>query len=105
LPFGYPSPKYHDMQSSGDRVIDYGGQNIDRSRWGGWLPKLDKLSPYPAHRQKPHWIIVTAHGQTTVRGYAHAKLNFAKGITSSGSGISYRETKYGLYCPTATIHW
>lgn len=105
LPFGIPVPRYHDMQCSSDTVIDEGGPNIDKARWGGWVPTLAKLSPYPVHRQKPHWIIVTVNGQATVRGYAHAKLDFAKLYTSSGSGMSYRETKYGIYCHTATIHW
>jgi hypothetical protein len=107
LPFGYPSPKYQAMQCTSHTIIKEQGQNIDDARWGGWIPSLAKLAPEPAHRQKPHWIIVTAFGQVAVRGYAHARLDFAKGYTTSGSveGGSYRATKYGVYCDKATIHW
>lgn len=107
LPFGYPAPKYHDAQYASAVAIDEGGQNIDKSRWGGWLPKLAPLAPLPNHRQKAHWIIVSVFGQVTVRGLAHARLDFKRFWTSTGSkeGGSYRETKYGVYCPPATIHW
>lgn len=85
-------------------VLKYGGENIDKGGWGGWISELGPISPKPQFSTEPHWLVVHVTGKCFWSGNSHCLLNFSKGYSSTGSGASLHYDKYGVYCWNCMVY-